>query len=169
MYTNKLNDLKSAQNTSRNFTKIGSINLSRVIFLTSRSSASASELIINALDPYMEVVLIGDNTFGKPVGSFPLSSYNRILQTNNVEVVPITFAIANSAGKAEYFDGFPANFKVGDSPQFPWGDARDLRLAAALQYISTGSVGNRTRDTYYRPTWEMIDAFKGLQQEFPAF
>ena len=169
MYTNKLNDLKSAQNTSRNFTKIGTINLSRVIFLTSRSSASASELIINALDPYMEVVLIGDNTFGKPVGSFPLSSYNRILQTNNVEVVPITFAIANSAGKAEYFDGFPANFKVGDSPQFPWGDARDLRLAAALQYISTGSVGNRTRDTYYRPTWEMIDAFKGLQQEFPAF
>ena len=169
MYTNKLNDLKSAQNTSRNFTKIGTINLSRVIFLTSRSSASASELIINALAPYMQVVLIGDNTFGKPVGSFPLSSYNRILQTNNVEVVPITFAIANSAGKAEYFDGFPANFKVGDSPQFPWGDVKDLRLAAALQYIRTGTVGNRTTDTYYRPTWEMIDAFKGLQQEFPVY
>jgi C-terminal processing protease CtpA/Prc len=169
MYTNKLNDLKTAQNTSRNFTKIGTINLNRVIFLTSRSSASASELIINALDPYIQVVLIGDNTFGKPVGSFPLSSYNRILQTNNVEVVPITFAIANSAGKAEYFDGFPANFKVGDSPQFGWGDVKDLRLAAALQYIRTGTVGNRTMDTYYKPTWEMIDAFKGLQQEFPAY
>ena len=169
MYTNKLNDLKSAQNTSRNFTKIGTINLSRVIFLTSRSSASASELIINALEPYMQVVLIGDNTYGKPVGSFPLSSYNRILQTNDVEVVPITFAIANSAGRAEYFDGFPANFKVGDSPQIPWGDIKDLRLAAALQYIRTGTVGNRTMDTYYRPTWEMIDAFKGLQQEFPVY
>ena len=169
MYTNKLNALKSAQNMTRNFTKIGNINLSRLIFLTSRSSASASELIINALDPYLQVVLIGDNTFGKPVGSFPLSGYNRILQTNNVEVVPITFAIANSAGKAEYFDGFPANFKVGDSPQFPWGDVKDLRLAAALQYIRTGTVGNRTMDTYYRPTWEMIDAFKGLQQEFPVY
>lgn len=169
MYTNKLNDLKSAQNTSRNFTKIGTIGLSRVIFLTSGSSASASELIINALDPYMQVVLIGDNTYGKPVGSFPLSSYNRILQTNNVEVVPITFAIANAAGRAEYFDGFPANFKVGDSPQIPWGDIKDLRLAAALQYIRTGTVGNRTMDTYYRPTWEMIDAFKGLQQEFPVY
>ena len=169
MYTNKLNDLKSAQNTSRNFTKIGTINLSRVIFLTSRSSASASELIINALDPYMDVVLIGDNTFGKPVGSFPLSNYNRILQTNNVEVVPITFAIANSVGKAEYFEGFPADFKVGDSPQFGWGDVKDLRLAAALQYIRTGTVGNRTMNTYYRPTWEMIDAFKGLQQEFPVY
>jgi hypothetical protein len=169
MYTNKLNDLKTAQNTSRNFNKIGSINLSRVIFLTSRGSASASELIINALAPYMQVVLIGDNTFGKPVGSFPLSSYNRILQTNNVEVVPITFAIANAAGKAEYFEGFPADFKVGDSPQFPWGDVKDLRLAAALQYIRTGTVGNRTIDTYYKPKWEMIDAFKGLQQEFPVY
>ena len=169
MYTNKLNAMKTAQNTSRNFSKIGSINLSRVIFITSGSSASASELIINALDPYMQVVLIGDNTFGKPVGSFPLSSYNRVLQTNNVEVVPITFAIANSAGKAEYFDGFPANFKVGDSPQFAWGDVKDLRLAAAIQYIRTGTVGNRTMDTYFKPSWELIDAFKGLQQEFPVF
>ena len=169
MYTNKLNAMKTAQNTSRNFSKIGTISLSRVIFITSGSSASASELIINALDPYMQVVLIGDNTYGKPVGSFPLSSYNRILQTNNVEVVPITFAIANSVGKAEYFDGFPANFKVGDSPQFAWGDVKDLRLAAAIQYIRTGTVGNRTMDTYYKPSWELIDAFKGLQQEFPVF
>lgn len=169
MYTNKLNAMKTAQNTSRNFSKIGTINLSRVIFITSRGSASASELIINALDPYMDVVLIGDNTYGKPVGSFPLSGYNRILQTNNVEVVPITFAIANAAGKAEYFDGFPANFTVGDSPQISWGDVKDLRLAAAIQYIRTGTVGNRMKDTYYKPSWEMIDAFKGLQQEFPVY
>ncbi|NDE62337.1 MAG: carboxyl-terminal protease, partial [Cyclobacteriaceae bacterium] len=169
MYTNKLNDLKTAQNSSRNFSKIGSINLTRIIFITSKSSASASELVINALQPYMKVVLIGDNTFGKPVGSFPLSSYNRVLQTNNVEVVPITFAIANAAGRAEYFDGFPADFKVGDSPQFPWGDVKDLRLAAAIQYIRTGTVGNRMMDTYYKPSWELIDAFKGLQQEFPVF
>ena len=169
MYTNQLNPTKTSQNSSRNFNKIGNINLSRVIFITSKSSASASELIINALDPYMDIVLIGDNTFGKPVGSFPLSSYNRILQTNNVEVVPITFAIANSAGKAEYFDGFPADFKVGDSPQIAWGDVKDLRLAAALQYIRTGTVGNRMKDSYFKPSWEIIDAFKGLQQEFPVF
>lgn len=169
MYTNQLNASKTAQNSSRNFNKIGNINLSRVLFITSRSSASASELIINALEPYLDVVLIGDTTYGKPVGSFPLSSYNRILQTNNVEVVPITFAIANSAGKAEYFDGFPADFMVGDSPQFPWGDTKDLRLAAALEYIRTGTVGNRMKASYFKPSWELIDAFKGLQQEFPVF
>jgi hypothetical protein len=46
---------------------------------------------------------------------------------------------------------------------------KDLRLAAAIQYIRTGTVGNRTMDTYYKPSWELIDAFKGLQQEFPVF
>ncbi|GMQ29304.1 S41 family peptidase [Algoriphagus confluentis] len=169
MYTNKLNSLKFSLNETENFNKIGSLALNRVIFITSRGSASASELIINSLDPYMEVVLIGDNTFGKPVGSFPLSRYSRTLQLNNVELVPITFAIANSQGKAEYFDGFPATFRVGDSPEFNWGDPRDLRLAAALQYIQDGGVSGRWANTYYKPVWEMIDAFKGLEQEFPAY
>lgn len=169
MYTNKLNANKTSQNTSKNYSKIGSLELSRVIFITSRGSASASELIINNLDPYLEVILIGDNTFGKPVGSFPRSGFNRVLKDNNVEVVPITFATANSEGKAEYFDGFPANFTVGDSPQFGWGDPQDLRLAAALQYVQNGNISGRMMDTYFKPKWEMIDAFKGLQQEFPAY
>lgn len=169
MYTNKLNSLKFSLNETENFNKIGNLALNRVIFITSRGSASASELVINSLEPYMEVVLIGDNTFGKPVGSFPLSRYSRTLQTNNVELVPITFAIANSQGKAEYFEGFPANFLVGDSPQFNWGDPRDLRLAAALQYIQNGNISGRLANTYYKPVWEMIDGFKGLEQEFPAY
>lgn len=169
MYTNKLNPTKTSQNIIKNFSKIGNLSLSRVIFITSRGSASASELVINNLDPYMEVVLIGDNTFGKPVGSFPLSRYNRVLVENNVELVPITFATANSEGKAEYFNGFPANFSVGDSPQFGWGDPKDLRLAAALQFAQNGTISGRMLNTYYKPKWEMIDAFKGLQQEFPAY
>lgn len=169
MYTNKLNSTKTSQNTSKNFSKIGGLELSRVIFITSRGSASASELIINNLDPYLDVILIGDNTFGKPVGSFPLSGFNRVLKDNNVELVPITFATANAQGKAEYFDGFPANFSVGDSPQFGWGDPQDSRLAAALQYVQSGSISGRMMNTFYRPKWEMIDAFKGLQQEFPAY
>ncbi|MBA4298865.1 MAG: carboxyl-terminal protease [Cyclobacterium sp.] len=169
MYTNKLNASKSSQNTSKNFTKIGSLQFSRLIFITSRGSASASELVINNLTPYMQVVLIGDRTFGKPVGSFPLSRFNRVLKDNNVEVVPITFATANSAGKAEFFEGFPANFSVGDSPQFGWGDPKDLRLAAALQFVNNGTVSGRMADTYFKPKWEMIDAFKGLQQEFPVY
>lgn len=169
MYTNKLNDIKTSFNDSENFSKLGSLNLNRLIFITSRGSASASELVINSLNPYMDLVLIGDNTFGKPVGSFPLSRYNRTLADNDVELVPITFATANAEGKAEYFEGFPADFAVGDSPQFAWGDTRDSRLNAALQFILDGIINGRLQQEFYRPSWEMIDAFKGLQQEFPSY
>jgi carboxyl-terminal processing protease len=169
MYTNKYNKLKSNLANSRKFSKIGSLSLDRVVFITSRGSASASELVINILDAYLDVVLIGDNTYGKPVGSFPLSPYNKVLKINNVELVPITFAIANAEGKADYFEGFPPDFSVGDSPQFPWGDERDLRLAAALNYLHNGTVSGRMLNTFYKPRWEMIDDFKGLRQEFPAY
>ncbi|MCE7054771.1 S41 family peptidase [Algoriphagus sp. AGSA1] len=169
MYVNKLNSLKTDLQKSVDFKKLGNLNLNKLIFITSRGSASASELVINTLMPYLDIVLIGDNTFGKPVGSFPLSAYNRTLRDNNVELVPITFATANAEGKADYFDGFPADFSVGDSPQFNWGDPSDLRLAAALMTIENGAVGGRLLNSFYRPKWEMIDQFKGLQQEFPAY
>ncbi|GAA0878220.1 S41 family peptidase [Algoriphagus jejuensis] len=169
MYTNKYNSLKSNLASNRSFAKTGTISLDRIIFITSRGSASASELVINVLDSYLDVVLIGDNTYGKPVGSFPLSPYNTVLKNNNVELVPITFAIANADGKADYFEGFPADFSVGDSPQYPWGDERDLRVAAALNFIQNGNVSGRMLNTYYKPKWEMIDDFKGLKQEFPAY
>jgi len=169
MYTNKLNSLKTDLQKSVNFKKGGNLNLDKLIFITSRGTASASELVINSLDPYFNITLVGDNTFGKPVGSFPLSSYNNTLKENNVELVPITFATANSEGKAEYFDGFPADFAVGDTPQFNWGNPNDLRLAAALNVIENGFVGGRILNSFYRPKWEMIDQFKGLKQEFPAY
>ena len=169
MYVNKLNPLKTDLQKSVDFNKKGSLNLSQIIFITSRGTASASELIINSLDPYLEIVLIGDHTYGKPVGSFPLSDYNGTLKRTDVEVVPITFATANAEGRADYFDGFPADFLVGDSPQFNWGDPSDLRLAAALNVLENGSVSGRLLNTFYRPSWEMIDQFRGLKQEFPAY
>ncbi|KQB40130.1 Carboxyl-terminal protease [Flavobacterium daejeonense] len=51
---------------------LNSLNLSTVYVLTTRSTASASELIINGLDPYINVVQIGDYTYGKNVASVTL-------------------------------------------------------------------------------------------------
>ena len=166
MYTNRHNSRQSSANRTVNFSKRGTLALDKAVFITSRNTASASELVINCLDPYMDVVLIGANTFGKPVGSFPLSQFNRTLATNDVEVVPITFATANANGKADYFDGFPANFLVGDDLTRNWGDPRELRLSAALSYLTTGNIGARMANTYFKPVWEMIDAFEGLEKEF---
>jgi len=169
MYVYRHNPKQNSRNRTARFNKIGTLNLNRVIFITSRGSASASELVINSLDPYVDVILIGDNTFGKPVGSFPLSSFNRTLRDNDVELVPITFAIDNADGRADYFDGFPANFLASDNPARNWGNREERRLKAALEYIINGSVSSRISSEYFKPTWVMIDNFKGLEQEFPTF
>jgi carboxyl-terminal processing protease len=169
MYVYRHNTKQASRNRSARFRKIGNLNFNRVVFITSRGSASASELVINSLDPYLDVVLIGDNTFGKPVGSFPLSDLYRTLRDNNVEIVPITFAIDNADGRADYFEGFPANFLASDNPARNWGDREERRLKAALEYIINGSVSARIQSDYFKPTWHMIDDFKGLQQEFPLY
>ncbi|MEO6915847.1 MAG: S41 family peptidase, partial [Chitinophagaceae bacterium] len=59
------NIFSSAGNTQV-FKKAGSLNLSRVFFIVTGSTASASELLINNLKPYMNVQIIGDTTYGKP-------------------------------------------------------------------------------------------------------
>lgn len=169
MYTNSFNKDKRDLNEEQYFEKIGELNLSRIVFITSRGSASSSELVINCLSPYMEVVLVGDNTYGKPVGAFPLSGFYRILRDNDIELVPITFSIANADGKASYYDGFPVGFAVADDPSKNWGDMKDARLAAALSFIHAGTFGERGRIAYTSPSWAMIDNFRGLQQEFPVY
>lgn len=168
-YTYRYNEKQSANNRTTNFTKNGSLALDRLVVITSRGSASASELLINSLKPYMEVVIIGDNTFGKPVGQFPLSQFSRTLVENNVEVVPVTFSLANARGEADFFEGFKPNLMVGDDLTRNWGDTQESRFAAALNFITNGNVSSRMLNTYYKPKWEMIDQFEGLEKEFPMF
>lgn len=169
MYTNKLNSLKTSLENETYFNKKGSLNINHLVFITAGGTASASELVINSLSPYFDITLIGDTTYGKPVGAFPLSYYNTTLKQNNVELVAITFATANSEGKAEYFDGFSADYLIGDTPKENWGSENDLRLQGALQFLDNGAISARISASYYRPTWQMIDAFTGLKKEFPAY
>ena len=72
------NDDLQQNNTNFNFVDsfdgnaINSLNLDKIYVLTSRSSASASELVINSLDVYIDVVQIGKNTRGKTQASITL-------------------------------------------------------------------------------------------------
>src|SRR5690606_6817534 len=157
MYTNAFNDQKEDYNEETFFEKMGDLELDRLVFITSRGSASSSELLINCLSPYLDLVLIGDNTYGKPVGAFPLSGFYKPLKENNVELVPITFAIANAEGKASYYDGFPVDFNMADDPSKNWGHPEEGRLKAALHFIKTGSYGERSKRRYQPPVWAMID------------
>ena len=125
------NIFTSAANTVK-FEKAGNLNLSRIFAIVSGSSASASELLINNLKPYMDVKLIGDTTYGKPVGFFPIPIYN-------YDIYPISFKTVNSTGNADYYTGFVPDKLVPDGVDKHWGHADEPCLATALKYITTGS------------------------------
>jgi C-terminal processing protease CtpA/Prc len=90
-------------------TALNSLNLNRVYILTSRRSASASELLINGLAPHIQVVQIGDTTYGKNVGSITVYDYIDNKSTKNPDhtyaLQPIIFKVANSASFSDYSDG----------------------------------------------------------------
>lgn len=103
-------------NTIGNGTAITKLNLSKIYILTSRSTASASELVINGLKPYIEVVQIGDKTTGKNVGSItlydsPNFSKNNVNPNHKYAMQPIVLKTINAAGFGDYQTGLLANFE----------------------------------------------------------
>ncbi|ELR68933.1 Carboxyl-terminal protease [Fulvivirga imtechensis AK7] len=113
--------------------------------LTGSRTASASELIINGLDPYMHVTIIGDTTVGKNVGSFPIEN----TKDPNIHygLLPIVFKIFNSQDYSGYDNGFTplGENLVNDfrQPMLQLGDIQEPLLARAIELIEGTSVGGR--------------------------
>lgn len=139
------------------YEKAGSLNLSQVFFIVSGSSASASELLINNLRPYMEVKLIGDTTYGKPVGFFPI-------EISKYAIYPVSFKTVNSAGNADYYNGLAPDKTTGDGVNKNWGDITEPSLAAALNYVSTGTFGRMPEDRTMKLRMEAEQLLKPMQR-----
>jgi C-terminal processing protease CtpA/Prc len=107
------------------------LNLERLVVITTRSSASASELIINSLRPYMPVAVIGDTTYGKPVGQYGFTFCEKIL-------VPVAFSLRNANNEGDFFDGIPPTCAAADDTTHQLGDTEEGSFAEALTYIRTG-------------------------------
>ncbi len=112
-------------------------NLNRVFILTSNNTASASELVINNLKPFMNVVLIGEHTYGKNVGSFTITDSKKRWDFG---LQPITFKIANSLGESNYgtVNGFTPDYILLDNalPYKQLGDPGETYFNQALSLIS---------------------------------
>jgi C-terminal processing protease CtpA/Prc len=117
------------------------LNLSTVYFLTTTGTASASELLISGLFPYMNCVVIGESTYGKYTGAFVISDYNTPPQ-HNWAIIPIVLKYANAAGFTDFSDGLTPDYALIDdlTSAVPFGDTSDLFLAKALALI-TGESG----------------------------
>lgn len=100
---------------------INSLGLNRLYVLVSSSTASASEFVINALRPYIDVTLVGETTVGKNVGSISLydapPTYTEKEDANEDHtygIQPIVSKIANSAGFTDYDNGFNPDVEISE-------------------------------------------------------
>jgi carboxyl-terminal processing protease len=108
------------------------LGLKRVFVLTSASTCSASESLINGLSPFLEVIRIGSTTCGKPYGFF-------IKDNCGTSYAAIQFRGENAAGFGDFADGFNPTCTVADDLSKQRGDTKESMLAGALDYIHTGS------------------------------
>jgi C-terminal processing protease CtpA/Prc len=120
-----------------------SLNLNKVIIITSRSSASASELVINCLRPYIDVIQVGTTTYGKYQASVTLYdssdfSLNGVNPSHNYALQPLVLKTLNSIGETDYYNGLSPNI-IADEDSSNLGIIGDLDeplLSLALEQIS---------------------------------
>lgn len=125
-HTPSLSEANSTRHIERH---TGSLErLDHVVFITSGSTASASELVINAVRPFATVSVVGSPTAGKPVGSAQFTFCDKA-------AYPITFRLLNARGEGDYFDGFIPDCESADDLARPLGDSREASLAAALAQL----------------------------------
>lgn len=126
------------------------LGLNTVYVITSETTASASELIINGLRGLgITVNTIGTTTNGKNVG-MEGTRYN--YHNYTFDFYPITFYCENAKGFSDYSNGFKPDLEFDDSRYYPFdfGTENDVLSYLTLQWINTGNkpnTGGKSRAT----------------------
>ncbi|WP_029033746.1 S41 family peptidase [Salinimicrobium terrae] len=135
--------------------QINSLNLGRVYVIATFGSASASELLINGLDPYIDVVHIGSNTAGKYQSSRTLYDSDHVMfakqnvnPAHKYAIQPLISKIANSDGRSDYDEGLTPDISAAEGLNYlPLGDPEEPMLKVALNAISGGTQGDQATGT----------------------
>jgi len=109
-------------------------NLDRIFILTTGSTCSASEEIINGLNPFMQVITIGETTCGKPYAARPFPLVSNLVIANILESRSV-----NANGDGDFVEGFAPTCPLQDLPTLPFDDENESLIAGALQYIRNGT------------------------------
>ena len=117
-----------------------SLDIDRLFFIGTSSTASASELLINGLKPFADVVLAGDNTHGKPVGM-----YAYVYSDYNYAVLPVCFRFTNSNDEGDFYNGLVPDIYVDDDLSEDFGDPEEDCLKECLNIITEGTSSSQTQ------------------------
>ena len=129
---------KSAENSTRRFApQTQSVSPVKIAFISTGSTASASELVAAAFVPFLGVnaALVGSNSFGKPVGQIGLD-----LTACDDRIRVVAFAKENAAGQGDYFSGLAGTMRTtcaaADDITRPLGDPQEASLRTALDFVA---------------------------------
>lgn len=157
---------------------INSLNLSRVFVITSSRSASASELVINGLEPYIDVIQIGDKTTGKFQASVTLYDSNDFGRTNartthTYAIQPLVLKSVNSAGVSDYINGLLPDHELKENIRSlgVLGDPEEPLLKLAIDVIKGNRISIPQSVEEFKPLGESsmfeIDYQKMYIDELP--
>lgn len=111
------------------------LNLSTVYVLTTNATRGAAEMVINCLNPYMKVVLIGTKTAGEYVATKPF-----VHPTDRFILNLVVCNVYNAEEKSDYATGFKPTYEYNEdsylSTYLPFGNANETLLNAALKIMS---------------------------------
>lgn len=137
---------------------LNGLNLNKVYILTTKATASASELVINCLKPYITVVQIGDLTTGKNVGSItlydsPTYSKTDVNPNHKYAMQPIVLKIVNKNNEGDYTSGITPTTSLPEnlSGLGILGNPDEPLLSAAItQIMANGKTIPQTPGTIER-------------------
>lgn len=140
------NDKNSINNSTINFLMTShSLGVPRVVVITSRYTASASEAIINGLKPHISVVTTGDTTYGKPVGA------NGWPCAKKYWFNLVTVRMVNSKGEGDFYEGFAPDGKALDDLVYDFDNRKEMCLREAIGYLENGSFSGDNKALLFAP------------------
>jgi len=154
-----------------NHTQLNNLNLEELVVLTTKNSASASELVINALKPYIDVVTIGETTHGKYVASTTIYDAPNFDRENaNPDhlwaIQPIILKEVNSEGDYA-INGFEptVNIKEDYSNMGVLGSETETMTARAIDYIVTGDKSSSQKGIIYDVSKSQLPGTNSFENE----
>lgn len=129
-----------------NTLRTNALGLNKVYILTANSTASAAEIVINNLKPYMQVIQVGDITLGKDMAGFTLED-KRKPQKIRWQMHPVIYKVFNANGVGEYSNGISPQVSVNEYavlPLLPLGDPNETLISSVLNGSYFKSVHQET-------------------------
>ncbi|MCJ7935696.1 MAG: S41 family peptidase [Chryseobacterium sp.] len=126
-----------------NILHANSLALNKVYILTSNSTASAAEIVVNNLKPYLQVIQIGDVTLGKDMAGFTVED-KRKPKKISWQMHPVIYKVFNANGEGEYANGISPQWTVSEYsklPLLPLGDPGETLVSSALNKVYLKSAG----------------------------